>query len=613
MKNKIYGYYGIILDIDLTTRKIEKIPIPLEDYENFIGGRGLGMKILWDRLGKPGIDPLSPEIPLMFMPGPFSGFPIPSASRTVVVTKSPCTSPVRSSRPFASTISYSNIGGFIGPEIRFAGYDGIVITGRASSPVYIIIDDDAVKIRDANKFWGMKTDEFDREFTQELGDRRFRACYIGPAGENKVAYASIIHTAARAAGRGVGCVMGSKNLKAIAVKGTKIPEVADHRKYLDMLENARNAFKGITGSILAGFWRSAGTAAILSMNSFFGNMTVKNFQEGTFTEIDKINADAAKKKIWVRDFACYCCALSCKKSGVVRKGKYAGLVHDGPEYETGTMFGANLLISDLDGLMKLIFDGDDYGMDIISAGNVIGFLMEAYEKGYIDIEFLDGIDLQWGNVDAVQRMIKKIAYRDGVGDIAAMGVKALAKKIGRDSEKFAIHVKGLELAAWNVQANPPKGVCYATSNRGACHMNGDNVNEQNFTAMIDSLGICKFATDHGRWYIPGIGCKHIGNLLTIITGVKWTEEKLLKAGERIFNLERMFNYREGFQREDDILPDRFFEDPFTIGSKEGEFLDRDKFRRALDSFYEERGWDSKTAKPGKSRLKSLGLSFTLQG
>jgi aldehyde:ferredoxin oxidoreductase len=529
----------------------------------FIGGRGLGIKILWDRLKRPGINPLSPENPLMFMPGPFSGFPVPSASRTCVVTKSPCTSPFSSSHEFASTVSYSSMGGFFGPEIRFAGYDGIVITGKAASPVCIVIDDDRVEIRDAKKYWGMKTDAFDRQFIEELGDRRFRTCYIGPAGENLVSYSCIIHTAARAAGRGTGCVMGSKNLKAIAVKGSRMPDVEDNEQFIARIEKSRKYFKGIsTGTLLTMFWKNDGMAKFLEKNSKKGILTV--------------------------------------------------IVHDGPEYETGTMFGANLLVSDLEGLMKAIFDGDDYGLDIISTGNVIGFLMEAYEKGYIDKDILDGIDLKWGNVDAILEMIEKIAMRKGIGELASKGVKAVSQKIGKDSEKFAIHVKGLELAAWNVHAYPAKGISYTTSNRGACHHNGDDIDQQNFFAMMDCLGICSFATDQGHRKRPGLDKDDFADLLTAITGVEWTGDELMKAGERVFNLEKMFNYREGFRREDDKLPERFFEEPLTIGSEKGAVLNREEFNEMLDQYYRKRGWDPKTTKPDKSKLDELGLSFALK-
>jgi len=603
MSNNRHGYHGIILDIDLSTGKIENKPIPKEDTANFVGGRGLGMKILWDRLDKPGVDPFSFENPLIFMPGPLSGFPVPSSSRTCVITKSPRTSPIKSRYPHASTVSYSNMGGFFGPEIRFAGYDGIVVTGKASSPAYVVIDDDKVEILDAENFWGMGTDEFDKRFIQELGDPRFRTCYIGPAGENLVSYACIINTAARAAGRGgTGCVMGSKNLKAIAVRGTKMPEVADHSRFIQFLEEARRGFKGTESTMR---WRYAGTAGALPWSSGRGSQAVKNFREGTFEEIDQIGYEAARQKAWIRDFACFCCPLSCKKSGFIKTGSYPGLVHDGPEYETGTMFGSNLMVSDLGGLLKEIFAGDDYGMDIISAGNVIGFLMENYEKGNIDKTFLDGIDLTWGNVDAVLKTINKIAYRDGIGDLASKGVKALTEKIGKDSHKFAIHVKGHELAAWNVHVDPGMGISYVTSNRGACHLNGRTPEDQDSTAMMDSTGVCLFASE-------GFGEDGLQNLLSAVTGIEWTKEEYLKAGERIFNLEKMFNFREGFTREDDKLPDRFFEEPLSTGPGKGSVLDQEEFKKLLEDYYLKRGWDPKTSKPEKEKLESLGLAFTLE-
>ena len=611
MNTPLYGYHKVLLDINLTTGDITKTPIPREDIEQYIGGRGLGMKILWDRLKKPGVSAFAPETPLMFMPGPFSGFPIPSASRTCVVTKSPCTSPVNASLPHASTVSYSNIGGFLGPEIRFAGYDGIVITGKAAHPVYIVIEDDHVEIRDAGKYWGMKTDELDKTLKKDLGKERFQTAYIGPAGENMVSYACILHTAARAAGRGVGAVMGAKKLKAIAVKGTGMPHIADHKQFSRALRDARGTATGLIDGLKTGIFRKWGTSFGLQSISDKGLMAVKNYREGTFTEIEKINGETARKKAWVRDFACYCCPLSCKKSGAVKNGPYKSIVHDGPEYETGTMFGANLLISDFEGMMKAIYDGDDLGMDIISAGNVIGFLMEAYEKGLVTREDLDGLDLKWGNVDAVLKMIHKIAYRDGIGDLAAQGVKAVSQKVGQGSGAFAIQVKGLEFAAHNIHANPPRALCYSVSNRGACHLSGDDIDKQNMVAATDSLGLCLFATDLNIPIMPGISKSLMADLLTAITGIDWDTDRFIKAGERVFTLEKMFNYREGFRREDDQVPDRFFTEPLTVGGEEGAVLDREEFRTMMDEFYTGRNWDPKTTRPSNEKIDQLGLTFTM--
>jgi aldehyde:ferredoxin oxidoreductase len=593
------GYHGVILDIDLSSGKIEKVPLSSEDLVKFVGGRGLGMKILWDRLKKPGVDPLSPDNPLIFMPGPFSGFPVPAASRTCVVTKSPMTSPVRSDYPCASTVSYSNIGGFFGPEVRFAGYDGIVITGKANELCCVIVDDGKVEIRDAKKFRGMRTDAFDRAILQELRDRRFKTVYIGPAGENFVRYASILHTSARAAGRGgVGCVMGSKNLKAVAVRGDGQPGVADHKRFLAALEKTRLALKN---SPKTKAFFEQGTARAIAGNSNAGTAAVRNYREGTFAEADKIGGDAAKRDVWVRNIACYCCPIACKKSGLTR-GKYGGIVHDGPEYETGTMLGSNLLISDMAGMLKAIYNIDDLGLDQISTGNVIGFLMEAYEKGMIDQKFLDGIDLKWGRVDATLAMIDKIASRDGVGDLASEGVKALSRQIGQGSEKFAIHVKGHEIAAHNIQANPPRGLSYVTANRGACHLNGNDIAMQNTRAVLDATGLCLFPA----FLEPALE-EPIRSLLSAITGKEYDKAEFTKTGERVFNLEKLFNYREGFRREDDRLPDRFFEDAFTVGPKKGAVLDRDQFDAMLTQYYKDRGWDPETTKPGETRIKELGL------
>ena len=600
--DKIWGQYGVLLDINLTTREIKKTKISKDDLKNYLGGRGLGMKILWNRIKEPGLDPFSPDNPLLFMPGPFSGLPIPSSSRTTIVTKSPRTSPLNEKYEHSSTISYANMGGFFGPEVKFAGYDGIAVTGKASSPVYILIEDDKVRIKSARSYWGMGTDSFDKLLIEKYG-KQYQSCYIGQGGENGVPYASIINTAARAAGRGgVGAVMGSKNLKAIVVNGNQQPNLAKHKMYLELLDKARTAFREDKEGV--GYWRSGGTANALESSSNNGTMAVRNYREGTFKEIEKINTKAARTQIWKRDFACFSCQLACKKSGFA-KGAYGGVVHDGPEYETGTMMGANLLISDLEGLNKMIFICDDYGIDIITVGGVLGFLMEAREKGMIDLEFLDGIDLRWGAVDASIEMIHKIVRKEGVGKLASQGVKALAAHIGQGSEEFAIHVKGHELAAWNVNTHAERMmITYGTANRGACHLNGSNPNRQNYDATQDSLGACSFA---GRWYKGEISYRQF---IEAITGVEQTDEEFSRIGERIFNLEKMFNYREGFNRDDDCLPERFFKDAHTYGKGKGILSTHEDFDKWIEEYYVDRGWDKNSSKPSREKLVELGLEFT---
>jgi aldehyde:ferredoxin oxidoreductase len=353
------------------------------------------------------------------------------------------------------------------------------------------------------------------------------------------------------------------------------------------------------------WWRYGGTANALASSSRNGTQAVKNYSEGTFTEIAEIGTEANREKVWKRDFACFSCALACKKSGIA-KGSYSVMVHDGPEYETGTMLGANLLISDLAGLQKLIAVADDYGIDIISVGNTIGFLMEAHEKGLIDKEYLDGIDLKWGDVAASLELMHKICKREGIGEKACHGVKFMSNEIGQDSHKFAIHVKGHELAAWNVPVNSDYwSITYATSNRGACHMNGGSPERQDQSALRDSLAACSFASS---WYRNEIS---YAKFLTAITGFDWTEEDFNKAGTRIFTLEKMFNYREGFNNNDDVLPPKFFENKFTIGDHKGAIVDKNVFRQDLNNYYKLRAWDTKTSKPKIETLKDLDLEFTI--
>jgi len=530
------------------------------------------------------------------------GFPFPSASRTCMVTKSPITSPFKKKSTYASTVSYSNMGGFIGPEIKFAGYDAIVVTGKSEKPVYLFIEDDRSELRDAEKFWGMGTNDFDKAIMDELGDRRFETAYIGPGAEHGVLFGSVLNTAARAAGRGgTGSVMGSKRLKAIAVRGTGMPPIGRHKAYTDLLKKTRVSFMADSES--KNDWRYGGTANAIEFSSNRGSQAVKNYAEGSFVGVKNINADAARQQVWKRDLACYACQLACKKSGFA-KGAYGGVVHEGIEYETGTMLGANLMIDDLNGLHTLIELADDYGIDIISLGNVLGFLTECREKGLITNDFLDGIELQWGQVAPALEMIHKIGRMEGVGRVASQGVRHLAELIGQHSSDFAIHVKGHELAAWNVNGYAKSiGMSYTTANRGACHMNGGKPKGQDQSALRDSVGICSFAAS---WYRDDL---HPAMLINAITDSNISISDYDKVGERIFNLEKLMNFREGFNRQDDVLPERFFKDAHTIGPQKDVLISRAEFELIMDEYYAERGWNPKSSRPEEEKIKMLGLDF----
>lgn len=591
------GYMGKVLEIDLTSKKVWTSDLDMKVAEKFVGGRGLGAKYLWDRVKNPGLDPLSPENPLMFWTGPLTGTPIPGPSRVTVCTKSANTSPASSQYPNASTVAWSCMGGMLAPEIKFAGYDGIIITGKSDKPVYIIINDDKVEIKDAGHLWGKTTNDTDLLLRKELGPL-FRTAYIGPAGENLVKYAGILSESSRAAARsGVGCVMGSKKLKAIAVKGSNSVPLANQEEVLKVRAEMFKALKSWNGYEQ---WRRWGTASMLMASSQAGTQATKNFREGTYEQIDKIGAPIAEKEFWVRHRSCFQCPLHCMKIGQVAAGPYRGTITEGPEYETGTLHGSNCLVTDLGGMMKSIEVADDLGFDSISVANVLAFVMELYEKGIVTQSDLDGIDAKWGNVEAMIALQQKIAKREGVGDILAEGVKKAAVKFGKDADKYAIHVKGQEMAAWNIQASHGFAIVYGTSNRGACHQVGPTVEEQQRRTMCDTVVICRFL-----YY--GIGTALFQKALNAITGWQFDDAGFFRVADRIWNLEKVFNSREGFRRIDDYVPKRFTTDAFTVGPKKGAILPPEAQEKILDEYYIKRGWDAKTSLPGEAKLKELGL------
>lgn len=595
------GYMGKILEIDLTTKKVSTIETDMKLAEKYVGGRGLGIKYLWDRIKSPGLDPLSPENPLMFWTGPLTGTIIPGPSRITVYTKSANTSPIASTHKNASTVAWSCMGGQFAPELKFAGYDGLIVTGRSDKPVYIQIDNDKVEIKDAAHLWGKTTNETDLALQKELGPK-FHTLYIGPAGENLVKYSAILSESSRAAGRsGVGCVMGSKKLKAIAVRGTNVVPVADPE---GMVKLRKEFFAALEGWNAYDQWRRWGTASMLIASSQAGTQATKNYREGTYEQVDKIGAPISEKEFWVKHRACFQCPLHCMKIGQVSSGPYKGAIAEGPEYETGTLHGSNCMVTDLGGMMKSIEIADDLGFDSISVANVIGFVMELYEKGIVTSGDLDGIDAKWGNVEAMLALQRKIAKREGVGAILAEGVKVAAAKFGKDADKYAMHIKGQELAAWNVPANHGFAIVYGTSNRGACHQVGPTVEEQQRRTMCDTIVTCRFP-----YY--GIGTALYQKALNTVTGWKLDDAAFFKISDRIWNLEKVFNAREGFRRADDYVPKRFTTEAFTVGPKKGAILPPETQEKILDEYYTKRGWDVKTSMPTEAKLKDLGLEDLL--
>lgn len=589
------GYVGKILEVDLTTKKIKKTPLDKKDAEMFIGGRGLGAKFLWDRT-KPGGSYLDPDTPICYMAGPLNGLPAPATSRLTIVTRSASTFP--KNNPNHTGICHTNTGGRWTPELKFAGYDAVIVTGASRSPVGIVIEDDKVKIVSARKYWGMGNYDLQNALDADLG-RRYRSIYCGPAGENLVRYANTMTEIHRAAGRGgSGAVMGSKKLKFIAVRGTKGIDIDNMRAWKRANEQS---WKELMSSGGFNEWRKYGTAMVLTASSDWGSEAVYNFKEGTYEYADNLSAEKALTNLWVGEDACYMCPLACLHRGMIRTGRFAGMTHDGPEYE-GVMMGANIGVRNLDEHMAAIGAADDYGLCYISMGNVIGFCMEAYEKGVITAADLDGIEPKWGDVDAILEIQKKVAKGEGCGKLLGQNLRALVKAWGKGSGDYAIETKGQGWAAWNTRALKGFETTYLTANRGGDHLTGADIPTQNTRLMNDSLGVCLFPQ------LAGFKPESMKGLLNAATGSRLNMADYWKAAERIYTLERSFNVREGFSRADDTVPPRMYKEALSVGAAKGKILKLDEIEKLLDKYYADRGWD-KNGVPTKARLRKLGLDF----
>jgi len=593
------GYAGKVLEVDLTTGKIANKPLDMKEAQMFIGGRGLGAKWLWDRT-KPGGSPFAPDNPLMILSGPLNGLPAPATCRTIVVTKSGTTFP--KANPKTAGILHTTTGGRFSPELKFAGYDAIIVTGAARSPVCLVIEDDKVEIRPADKYWGMGNYELQMTLDKDFGPR-WRSVYIGPAGENGVRYANIMTEIHRACGRGgSGAVMGSKKLKFVIVKGSKPLGIQNPAAWKKANISAYKNMMSSSGSFGFADWRRLGTAMVLSGASDWGQEACYNFREGTYDKIDGMEGETAIRNLWVGNDACFMCPIACLHKGVVRSGKFQGMTHDGPEYE-GVMMGANCGVQDLAGWQANIAAADDYGLCYISMGNVLGFLMECMEKGVITAADLDGIDLKWGDVDAMLEIQKKVAYADGCGKLIGQNLRAMVAAWGKGCEAYAMETKGQGFAAWNIRAKgSTMHISYATANKGADHLTGGDIDTQNLRAMNDSLGVCLFPV------LSGIKPEDLCALLNAATGFKLTMEDYWNTARRIYTLERSFNMREGFTRADDSLPARAWE-PLTYGPYAGDKLTPEGFQKELDEYYKARGWDPKSGVPTRETLNKLGLGF----
>lgn len=616
--DKYYGYAGKILRVNLTDKKITKESISDEMARKYIGGNGFGVKYLYDEVGA-NIDPLGESNKLFIMTGPTEGTMVPGAGRACVITKS----------PLNNRFIDSYFGGHFGGEVKFAGYDGIIIEGKSKIPVYLKIDDDDVKIEDASSIWGMTTIDAQKKVKEEIGEE-FATLSIGIAGENLVPMACII-SGVNAAGRGgTGAVMGSKNLKLIAVKGTKGVSVADIKGLNEFVYDAIARVKAHPG--MGRNLPTYGTTASPKTNSDLGIFGTRNWQQEQFEEAEKISGPYFKDKLGYGDGSntCLACPIACSQITKVKSGKFKDAITIGPEYETLFSLGSTCGNGDIDYIVKGDQLCDELGLDTISTGVTIAFAMECFEKGILTLEETDGIDLRFGNGEAIISMIEKIANRDGFGKVLAFGSKRAAEIIGKGSEYYAIHVKGLEVPAHSSRGLPGMAVGYATSNRGGSHQDGRataerigkidrniiegkgkyNVEVQRMTTYCDCMIVCRMTENlYGLW---GISDDHI-NMLRLITGMDVTKEELVDTADRVYALERAFNIREGIEsRKTDVLPKRFMEEPIPEGPSKGKVITREILDQMLDECYEERGWDKDTGYPTFETLKRLELDFVIE-
>ncbi|MFX1308701.1 MAG: aldehyde ferredoxin oxidoreductase family protein [Promethearchaeota archaeon] len=615
---------GKILRVDLTNGTISEEFPDEETLKFYLGGAGLATKYLLEEVPK-GIDPLGPENKLIFMTGPLTGTPSPSTGRYCVVAKSPLT----------GIWGEANSAGFWGRDLKRSGFDGVIFEGISPKPVYLVTEDGKAELKDASHLWGKNTSDTTRLIKEELGDKFNVAC-IGIGGENLVKYAAVMNDCekpnyGRAAGRcGMGTVMGSKKVKAIAAKGDAKIEVANPEEYKT---EAKQRYDWVNQSLLKMTLEVFGTATMVDLVGVKGGLPTRNFQTGVFPNMDAINGTAINEKILTGRKPCFACPIACGRIAEIKEGKYKSS-GEGPEYESIGALGTMCGVDNLEAITMAHFLCNEYGLDVISAGGSIAFAMECYEKGILTKEDTNGLEFNFGNADLVVDMIHKISKREGIGELIAEGSRNMANKLGKDSIKFAMQVKGLELPAYDSRAAKISGLAYATANRGGCHITGfiegpaflsmpfmivedamvdDILNEnprdtkvvkefEDAFGVFDSIGGCKFMG-------MVLSSEDWASLIEKLLGYKFTVEDFAKAGERLYNLARVYNIREGITRADDTLPARFLEEPMPEGPAKGHVVSLDPL---LDAYYDYRGWDKETGKPTQEKLKELGLEWTIK-
>jgi aldehyde:ferredoxin oxidoreductase len=606
------GYREKLLRIDLTSGSSREEQIDAALLRAFIGGRGLGAALLYREVGEKA-DPLGSENKLIFTSGPLVGTTAPCSGRFCVSTKSPQT----------GFYLYSLCSGRFGEAMRKSGYGALIIEGKASSPVYLLIEDGEVTIRDAGMLWGLNTDKTEQRLKEELAGKVSVAC-IGPAGENLLKLACIL-SEGRAAGRGgPGAVMGSKNLKAVAVAGKNRIPVHDEDKFKKVVRDARTRIKD--NPFLMDSLGRYGTATSVNLTSAYGIFPVRNWQKGALETVDALRPQTMREKFVLRDKACPACPIACSKITSVESGPFAGAKTDGPEYETIYAFGSGCENSSMESIIHADMLCDQLGMDSIACGVTIAFAMECFEKGIITLKDTDNLALRFGNAELIPVILQRMARREGFGEVLADGVRAAADQIGKGSEQFAMHAKGMELGGYDPRGVKSQALVLACGPRGGCHHAGGYVIHAelvsgNFDRMaVSGKGpLVKQARDLRAVMDSAIYCAFLASaykldmaahMIRSATGWDVDEGELMRAGERISNIERMYNVREGLRREHDTLPERLLKEPLPDGPSAGGVLGKD-FDLMVDELYEVCGWDTKTGVPLPDTIKRLGLDTFL--
>jgi aldehyde:ferredoxin oxidoreductase len=598
------GWRGKILRVNLTkgTSQVEALDPKLA--RAYIGGRGLGSKILFDEID-PTVDPLGPRNALILATGPLTGTNAPTGGRYMVITKS----------PLSGAIACSNSGGYFGPELKFCGYDFVILEGRAKAPVYLWLNNGAVEIRPAEKVWGKSTHETEDRLREETHPEA-KICSIGPAGEKQALTACVINDKHRAAGRsGVGAVMGSKNVKAVAAKGFQPVQVARPRDYMAACLAAVRKLKGspVTGEGLPKY----GTPVLVNVINAHGFLPTRNFQQGQFEGADKLSGETIADTILLKNKGCFACTIACARVSAVKEGRYTG-AGEGPEYESGWALGIATGVSDLGAVTKANYLCNELGMDTIEAGVAVATAMELFERGYLPERDI-GRPLRFGDADALVWLMEEMGHRRGFGEIAAQGGYRLAERYGHPD--LFMGVKKQAFPAYDGRGAQGMALGYATSNRGACHLRGYTISVEVFgipkkmdpfvtagkpevsklfqdvAAFVDSTGICLFTTF-------GIGADDIHPMLEHATGAGYTLEECLKVGERVWNLERLFNLKAGISGKDDTLPPRILREGIPEGPAKGMV---GKLPEMLPEYYRLRGWDAQGV-PSRKKLRELALA-----